>query len=131
MAIKRRPFQGVLNILSFNRHSYYWGLRMLAAVVLSRWIVAWPSLLFWIVVGAFIYGLVMPLLVIEERFPGARLRVFDFYDAERHTEAAIVRARRVSLVYPDTRVIASDAIPMADGSVDVVFLLSAIHEIRL
>ncbi|RYY69095.1 MAG: methyltransferase type 11, partial [Chitinophagaceae bacterium] len=30
MEIKRRPFQGVLNILSFNRHFYVYGLIALA-----------------------------------------------------------------------------------------------------
>jgi len=172
METKRRKFQGVLNILSFNRHFYYWGIGVLALLVLSRWFVAWPAVVFFIVVAAFLYGLIMPLVVsayvydfsgyyglpwlnglipdehgarrianinagfdetsflLHARFPEAAIQVFDFYDARRHTEPAIVRARRVSLVYPDTKVIASDAIPAGDGTVDVVFLLSAIHEIR-
>ncbi len=68
--------------------------------------------------------------IIKDRFPAAHLSVFDFYDAKRHTEPAIVRARKVSLVYPDTRQVASDALPLEDRSVDIVFLLSAAHEIR-
>lgn len=67
---------------------------------------------------------------IKNKFPKADLRVFDFYDADRYTEPAIVRARKVSLVYPNTQVIPSNSIPMEDSSVDLVFLLSAVHEIR-
>lgn len=168
----RRPFQGVLNILSFNRHFYYFGLIVLAALIASQLFIEWPTILFWIIIISFIYGLLMPLLVsayvydfsgyyyfqwlsglpykqpdpkeivninagfdetsfiLKEKFPGAELKVFDFYNAERHTELAIIRARKVSLTYPNTQQIASDAIPVKEGTVDMVFLLSAAHEIR-
>ena len=68
--------------------------------------------------------------IIESKFPHADLSVFDFYNAKRHTEAAIKRARKVSLIYPNTQSIASNSIPLNDRSVDLVFLLSAVHEIR-
>jgi ubiquinone/menaquinone biosynthesis C-methylase UbiE len=58
------------------------------------------------------------------------LQVFDFYNAKRHTEPAIIRARKVSLVYPNTQSISSNSIPLNDRSADIVFLLSAVHEIR-
>lgn len=169
---ERRPFQGVLNILSFNRHFYAIGLAMLGAVTAYYILVGLPPVAFWIIVAAFAYGLLMPLIVsayvydfsgyyqfhwldkvipdaedikqvvninagfdetsfiINRRLPHADLRVFDFYDAQHHTEPAIVRARKVSLVYPNTEVISSGYIPLEDQSVDVVFLLSAVHEIR-
>jgi SAM-dependent methyltransferase len=172
MEIKRRPFQGVLNILSFNRHFYVFGLIALAALFLSLRFIVWPDTVFWIVIAAFIYGLVMPLIVsayvydlsgfysfdwlkkvmrpnenpqqivninagfdetsfiIHHNFPGAELRVFDFYDAKRHTEPAIKRARKVSMFYPGTEEIKSNAIPLEDQSADIIFLLSAVHEIR-
>lgn len=172
MAQKRKNFQGVLNILSFNRHFYVFGLVALALLFISHSFVRWPGALLAIVVAAFLYGLLMPLLIsayvydfsgyydlhwlkkvmaeyedatlivninagfdetsfiLKEKFPRSDLKAFDFYDAKQHTEAAIKRARKVSLVYPDTRSIASDAIPLNDGSVDLVFLLSAVHEIR-
>ena len=41
-----------------------------------------------------------------------------------------MRARKVSLVYPGTHVIKSNAIPLPEKSADVIFLLSAVHEIR-
>ncbi len=172
MEITRRKFQGVLNILSFNRHFYVFGLVALALMVMGHLIFNWSNLLYWIVVLAFLYGLVMPLIVsayvydfsgyynfewlksidigdpdakqilninagfdetsfiIKNLFPQSDLKVFDFYNAEQHTEPAIIRARKVSLVYPDTQQIISNSIPLKDNSVDIIFLLSAVHEIR-
>lgn len=172
MEIKRRKFQGVLNILSFNRHFYISGLGVLALIIISHHLFKWPDLWYWIIVSAFLYGLIMPLIVsayvydfsgyydfhwlknytirdstdnhilninagfdetsfiIKNKFPQSDLKVFDFYNAKQHTEPAIIRARKVSLVYPDTRQITSGLIPLIDQSVDVIFLLSAAHEIR-
>jgi len=169
---KRRKFQGVLNILSFNRHFYFFGILVLATLFASRLFIEWPNMIFWLILGAFLYGLIMPLIVsayvydfsgyykfywlrnlisesetvnlianinagfdetsfiIEEKFPHSDLRVFDFYNAIQHTEPAIKRARKVSLVYPDTKSIAANSIPLNDKTVDIVFLLSAVHEIR-
>jgi SAM-dependent methyltransferase len=173
MEVKRRKFQGVLNILSFNRHFYVIGLGFLALLFASRWLIEWPDVVFWLVITAFLYGLIMPLIVsayvydfsgyyelnwlknitsdnntvkllvninagfdetsfiIKEKFPNSDLKVFDFYNAKRHTEPAIKRARKVSLVYPNNQQIASNAIPLKDKTVDIIFLLSAVHEIRL
>lgn len=172
MEQSRRKSQGVLNILSFNRHYYFLGLIVLAALFASRMFIQWPNVVFWIIVAAFAYGLIMPLVVsayvydfsgyyklnwlsglikneaekksfisinagfdetsfiIKNKFPQADLKVYDFYNAKNHTEPAIKRARKVSLTYPNTQHIASNSIPLEDNSVDVVFLLSAAHEIR-
>jgi SAM-dependent methyltransferase len=172
MEIKRRKFQGVLNILSFNRHFYVFGLIALALIITGHVLFNWPDILFWMIIAAFLYGLIMPLIVsayvydysgyynfgwlkkyriedsnkkqilninagfdetsfiIKHMFPKSDLKVFDFYNAERHTEPAIVRARKVSLVYPNTQQIISNSIPLTNNSVDIIFLLSAAHEIR-
>ena len=172
MEIERKKFQGVLNILSFNRHFYVIGLILLALIIMSWHIFGWPNLAFWIISGAFIYGLLIPLLVsayvydfsgyydfkwlkdlktsnseikeiininagfdetsfiLKSHFPRAELKVFDFYNSEAHTEAAIIRARKVSLLYPNTKQITTSKIPLKDNSVDIIFLLSAVHEIR-
>ncbi|SRR5258705_13365111 len=169
---KRRKFQGVLNILSFNRHFYFFGILALAVLFASRLFIEWPNVIFWLIIGAFLYGLIMPLIVsayvydfsgyykfnwlrnlinesetvnlivninagfdetsfiIEEKFSQSGLKAFDFYNAKQHTEPAIKRARKVSLVYPDTKSIASNSIPLDDKTVDIIFLLSAAHEIR-
>src|SRR5580765_6920188 len=63
MEQKRRKFQGVLNILSFNRHFYVIGLGILAVLFASRWLIQWPDFLFWLIIIAFLYGLTMPLIV--------------------------------------------------------------------
>jgi len=173
MEVTRRKFQGVLNILSFNRHFYVIGLMALAMLLVVLFLIEAQPIFFWLIAAAFAYGLIMPLLVsayvydfsgyypmnwlkqqvsdhqkvkhivninagfdetsfiIKSKFPQAELRVFDFYNAKQHTEPAIVRARKVSLVYPNTQQIASDAIPLPDHSADIIFLLSAAHEIRL
>ena len=172
MVARRRKFQGVLNILSFNRHFYLIGLAGLAFLFLAQWKLAFPEVIFYAIIFAFLYGLVMPLIVsayvydysgfytfdwvrqfriqdsahnlflnvnagfdetsflIKDTFPACNLKVFDFYNAEKHTEPAIVRARKVSDVYPDTTQISTSFIPLEDESVDVIFLLSAVHEIR-
>ena len=172
MEIKRKKFQGVLNILSFNRHFYIFGIAVLALIVISHQIFRWSDIVFWIIIISFLYGLIMPLLVsayvydfsgyynfkwlkkcktdesevkqilninagfdetsfiIKNNFPNAELKVFDFYDAERHTEPAIIRARKVSMVYPNTQQMKSNSMEMSDHSVDLIFLLSAVHEIR-
>jgi SAM-dependent methyltransferase len=170
--IKRRKFQGVLNILSFNRHFYVFGLVALTLLLASRLVFNWPDTIFWLVIIAFLYGLLMPLIVsayvydfsgfydfnwlnnqikddkgvklivninagfdetsfiIKNKFPNSELKVFDFYNARQHTEPAIKRARKVSLVYPNTLQIASNTIPLNDRTADIIFLLSAVHEIR-
>lgn len=172
MELKRRKFQGVLNILSFNRHFYIYGLISLTLIIASHVLFHWSNLLLWTIIIAFLYGLIMPLVVsayvydfsgyydfkwlkkfniedfntkqilninagfdetsfiINNLFPQSNLKVFDFYNAERHTEPAIIRAREVSLVYPGTQQILSNKIPVEDNSVDTIFLLSAVHEIR-
>jgi SAM-dependent methyltransferase len=171
MELERRSFQGVFNILSFNRHFYVLGLGALVLLMISHATLGFSDQLFWIIVIAFLYGLIMPLIVsayvydfsgyynfhwlknsainpnagsivninagfdetsfiIKSNFPQSDLKVFDFYDSKRHTEPAIVRARKVSLTYPNTVEIKTSTIPLEDNSVDIIFLLSAAHEIR-
>lgn len=172
MEIKRRNFQGVLNILSFNRHFYVLGLGVLALIISIGVIFKWPEVLFWLIIGSFMYGLIMPLIVsayvydfsgyynfdwlkkhvaaageskyilninagfdetsfiIQNNFPKDNLKAFDFYNPKKHTEPAIVRARKVSQVFPNTQQIKTNYIPLEDQSIDIIFLLSAAHEIR-
>ncbi|MCA0399150.1 MAG: methyltransferase domain-containing protein [Bacteroidetes bacterium] len=172
MEPSRRPFQGVLNIVNFNRHFYYGGFIALAVIIGCFLYFSWPTWLLCTIVLAFLYGLIAPLLVsayvydfsgfydfnwlqaiqlpttspieivninagfdetsfiIKQKFPTAQLRVFDFYNPQRHTEPAIVRARKLGWVYPGTAQIQTNCIPLPNASVDVLFLLSAAHEIR-
>lgn len=172
MEMKRRKFQGVLNILSFNRHFYFLGLIFLVLIIGSQFFINWSNALFWLVLSGFIYGLLMPLIIsayvydfsgfydfdwlkkmeltdteqnlnlninagfdetsfiIKSILPLSELQVFDFYNKQQHTEPAIVRARKMSLVYPNTQQIDSKSIPLNDNTVDNIFLITSIHEIR-
>lgn len=68
--------------------------------------------------------------LLDARYPTASLKVFDFYDPALHTEISIKRARKAYAAFPGTRAISTDALPLADASTDVIFLLLAAHEIR-
>lgn len=173
MEIKRKPFQGVLNILDFNRHFYYYGVSALILLLTISYFIALSPILTILIFCGFVYGLLMPLIVsayvydfsdyysmnwldsfikqpdllpmklvninagfdetsfiIKDKIKESELNVFDFYDQDTHTEAAIIRARKVSDVYPNTKQIKTNWIPLDDNTADIVFLLSAAHEIR-
>ena len=172
MEIKRRPFQGVINILSFNRHFYVIGFSVLLLLVASHYQFRWLNEAFILIISAFVYGFIAPLIVsayvydlsgfykfdwlnklklqdtkdtfnlninagfdetsylLKKHLTHAHLQVYDFYNADQHTEPAIIRARKVTHFYPNTQHINSDAIPLQDHTVDHIFLISAIHEIR-
>ncbi len=172
MELTRRPFQGVLNILDFNRHFYIFGIAFLVLLIVLGMLITLPSMIIYLIITGFAYGLCMPLIVsayvydfsgyysfdwidetvadkskikkvvnihagfdetsyiLNSKLPQADLVVYDFYDKENHTEAAIIRARRVSQHYPATKEITTAEIPLLDNSVDMVYCLSTIHEIR-
>ena len=172
MELTRKPFQGVLNILNFNRHFYYFGAIALVILMAVLFVCKLPLILQAIILLGFAYGLLMPLIVsayvydfsgyynfkwldnfftnknkayklvnihagfdetsfiLKEKFPNAGLEVFDFYDEARHTEKAIIRAREVSNFYPGTKKISTAHIPLDTDSVDGIFFLSTIHEVR-
>jgi hypothetical protein len=67
---------------------------------------------------------------IKAKFPRMRLRVLDFFDAGTTTEASIRRAHRLSLPSAPEERVAAGAWPVEAGSQDVVFALSAAHELR-
>jgi SAM-dependent methyltransferase len=68
--------------------------------------------------------------LLRQRYSLVDLTVFDFYDAEKHTEISIERARRAYKPYPDTQKITTGHIPVEHGSVDVIFNFFSLHEIR-
>jgi len=172
MVGRRRKFQGVINILSFNRHFYIWSTIVIIITLTVLYPIDAPNLYYWIIVAGFLYGICIPLIVsayvydlsgyyqlswlddldlnydkrlslvninagfdemsflIKGHFNNSDLKVFDFYDSENHTEPAIVRARKVSKIYPGTLLIKSSNIPLPSNAVDFVFLIAAAHEIR-
>lgn len=68
--------------------------------------------------------------LLVKKYPDCELKVFDFYDPDKHTEVSIARARKVYPPFPGTVRITTDALPMGRGLADTVFLMFAAHEIR-
>ncbi len=172
MEIKRKRFQGVLNILSFNRHFYVFGCTFLCLLIASLFFVGWNMILFWAVIVSVLYGLIIPLIVsayvydysgfytfnwlkqyhfedtsdklnininagfdetsyiLKQLLPLSNLQVYDFYNPVAHTEPAIIRARNVSVIYPNTQIINTHSIPLKEDTVNHIFFISALHEIR-
>ena len=166
----RKPFQGVTNIVRFNRHFYVLAITVIAfLLVLSAFLDEYTPALIAIIILAML-GTIIPLLVsyyvydksgfytlkwldeihipadglivninagfdetselLAQKYPRAKLHVFDFYDHDRHTELSIKRARKLYLPYPGTVSINTDAIPLEKNSADAIFLIFAAHEIR-
>ena len=68
---------------------------------------------------------------LAHKYPAASLLAADFYDAARHTEPSIQRARRAYPPYPGTRAVDTrTALPLADGCIDLAVAFLAAHEIR-
>lgn len=68
--------------------------------------------------------------IIAQQFPDTLLHVFDFYDPEKHTEVSIERARKRYAVFPGTKRISTNIIPLNNASVDFALAILAAHEIR-
>jgi SAM-dependent methyltransferase len=69
-------------------------------------------------------------VLLKSAFPHINWHVFDFYHPAKHTEISIRRARRAHPPSPDTMVIDTDRVPLADGSLDRALLILSAHEIR-
>jgi hypothetical protein len=67
---------------------------------------------------------------IKARFPRLRLRILDFFGADKTTEASIQRAHRQNPSSAREERIPARAWPVDTASQDVVFALSAAHELR-
>ncbi|MCW5520211.1 methyltransferase [Aureitalea sp. L0-47] len=67
---------------------------------------------------------------IRSRYPGSTLKVFDFYNPERHTEVSIKRARKAYPPYHGSTAIETSSIPVEDETASGVFVFMSAHEIR-
>lgn len=67
---------------------------------------------------------------LRENLGGASWKVLDHFDESRMTESSIRRARQLFAPTPGTLAAPYDGWPINAGSVDVVFGLLAIHELR-
>lgn len=68
--------------------------------------------------------------LLRDKFPRADLAVLDFYDPAKHTEVSVERARKAYPAFPGTRRFATEKVPFADASLDLVVVFFAAHEIR-
>ena len=68
--------------------------------------------------------------ILQHKFPNANLIVLDFYDASKHTEISIERARKAYPVYPNTKTISTKNVSLKENTIDSIFLIFAAHEIR-
>ncbi len=68
--------------------------------------------------------------MLKQKFPDASWRVIDHYDPLTMTEASIRRARKLFPPTAGTLAAKFDVWPLEDSSVDVVFGMLAIHELR-
>jgi SAM-dependent methyltransferase len=68
--------------------------------------------------------------IISQRWPLCKLIVADFYDADRHTEPSIERARSRYPSFHGTRAVTAGLDDFASGSVDVVHAFLSLHEVR-
>lgn len=171
METMRKPFQGVFNIIRFNRHFYAVSLGVLTAIFLLTFyfqpyfafyiylaaILALVSILITLVVSFYVYDLsnlyqldwlddILPKnvekivninagfdetsVLLEEKFENAEIIVLDFYDASKHTEISIERARRAYPLNKNALKISTSEISLKDESANAIFLILSAHEIR-
>jgi SAM-dependent methyltransferase len=75
-------------------------------------------------------GLDESSLALRRLFPASTFTVLDIYDPATMTEPAIVRARARMPAPVPALPATPGALPLADGTLDTVFLIFAAHEIR-
>jgi len=68
--------------------------------------------------------------IIAARFPGADLQAYDFFDAQRHTEPSIRRARKSYPPAAGIMLMKTGRLPEATASADLICVILAAHEIR-
>lgn len=68
--------------------------------------------------------------ILVAKYPEANLRIMDFYDPVKHTEVSIQRARKAYPPFHATEKIETKHLPLAENSIDFIFLIFAAHEIR-
>lgn len=159
MAIARKPFQGVLNIIRFNWHFYVISLLVIAVAYYFGWYIiaslALAGSIFSLIISWYIYDL-SPLyqlnwvscnhteqvivnihagfdetsILLEQKYKGATLKIIDFYDPQKHTEISIKRARKAYPVLPQTIPSDTNRLPLEDAVADKVFVIFSAHEIR-
>jgi len=81
-------------------------------------------------IATFHAGLDETSALLSEKFPSARIAIFDFYDPASMTEPSIRRARRTSRAVSASIPIDIRRIPLNDGTQSAAFVVFAAHELR-
>ncbi len=68
--------------------------------------------------------------LLQQKYLGVTLTVFDFYDPQKHTEISIKRARKAYSAFEGTVKISTSDVPLDDDTADCILLVFAAHEIR-
>ena len=167
----RKPFQGVWNIVRFNRHFYVLSLgALLFLLLLSKYtnstfrpyliiislIIFLPTFIS-LAVSYYVYdlsgfynlnwisafidtekntiininaGFDETSFLLKNKFSNSELLVLDFYDKKKHTEVSINRARKAYALFPNTKSVTANNLPLLDNSADKIIVIFAAHEIR-
>lgn len=68
--------------------------------------------------------------LLKSKLIDCELIVADFYNAAKHTEVSIKRARRAYPPFPNTQQVSTKHLPIPDSSADKIFAILSAHEIR-
>ena len=69
-------------------------------------------------------------ILLSAKYPTNNLTVYDFYDATKHTEVSIERARKAYPCFPETIKVETANIPLHEAMIDLIFVIFSAHEIR-
>jgi len=68
--------------------------------------------------------------LLTEKFSSSKLYSLDFYDAEKHTEVSIKRARKAYPPYPGTLKGSTSDLVLEDSIADTIVVIFSAHEVR-
>src|SRR5687768_4594589 len=111
---KKKKISRCLNILSFNRHFYFIGLGILALLLTSPLFFEWPTGIFWIVIGAFLYGLLMPLMVSAYVYDFSGYYEFDWLKKQIQDNISANQIVNINAGFDETSFILKNRFPNSD-----------------
>ncbi len=68
--------------------------------------------------------------LLSKKYPHAKLRVLDFYNAKQHTEVSIARAQKRYPSFAGTLSVSTSLLLLQNESSDAIFAILSAHEIR-
>ena len=68
--------------------------------------------------------------LLKSAYRNGELFVIDFYNPDKHTEVSIKRARKRYPAFPGTQQVTTQQLPFDNNSIDKIFCVLSVHEIR-